>query len=105
MVRDRSPRAREPSRSWPARRSTMATSTPANASSPASISPVGPAPAMTTACSVTELPDWHLEVVQLRVVVPQHLALRRVGERQLEEGVGGIRILRVGVRIVGGVHD
>ena len=36
-----------------ARRSTIATSTPASASSPASISPVGPPPAITTACSVT----------------------------------------------------
>ena len=35
-----------------ARRSTIATSTPANANSPASISPVGPPPAITTACSV-----------------------------------------------------
>ena len=34
------------------RRSTIATSTPANASSPASISPVGPPPAITTVCSV-----------------------------------------------------
>ena len=39
-------------RSWLGRRSTMATSTPASASSPASISPVGPPPAITTACSV-----------------------------------------------------
>src|SRR5687768_3150897 len=30
----------------------MATSTPANANSPANISPVGPPPAITTACSV-----------------------------------------------------
>ena len=42
-------RARVPTRSWLARRSTMATSTPANASSAASISPVGPPPAITTA--------------------------------------------------------
>jgi hypothetical protein len=44
------PPAREPIRSWLARRSTIATSTPANASSPANISPVGPPPAITTAC-------------------------------------------------------
>ena len=43
MVRECRPPAREPTRSWLARRSTMATSTPANASSPANISPVGPA--------------------------------------------------------------
>ena len=43
MVRECRPPAREPARSWLARRSTMATSTPANASSPANISPVGPA--------------------------------------------------------------
>ena len=35
-----------------ARRSTIATSTPANVSSPANIIPVGPPPAITTACSV-----------------------------------------------------
>src|ERR1700694_5414821 len=33
----------------------MTTSTPANANSPASISPVGPPPAITTACSVIAL--------------------------------------------------
>jgi hypothetical protein len=46
------PPAREPLRSWLARRSTMTTSTPANANSPANISPVGPPPTITTACSV-----------------------------------------------------
>src|SRR5260221_9290015 len=50
MVRECRPPAREPARSWLARRSTMATSTLANANSPANISPVGPAPAITTAC-------------------------------------------------------
>src|SRR5260221_6873889 len=52
MVRECRPPAREPARSWLARRSTIATSTPANANSPASISPVGPPPAITTACLV-----------------------------------------------------
>ena len=52
MVRECRPPARKPGRSWLARRSTMATSTPAYASSPANISPVGPPPAITTACSV-----------------------------------------------------
>src|SRR6185503_14577835 len=52
MVRACRPPAREPARSWLARRSTMTTSTPANASSPANIRPVGPPPAITTACSV-----------------------------------------------------
>src|SRR5688572_7882873 len=52
MVREWRPPARMPATSWLARRSTMATSTSANASSPASISPVGPPPAITTACSV-----------------------------------------------------
>ena len=56
MVRACRPPAREPASSWLARRSTMATSTPANASSPASISPVGPPPAITTACSVIATP-------------------------------------------------
>ena len=46
------PPARDPSTSWPARRSTMTLLTPASASSPASISPVGPPPTITTACSV-----------------------------------------------------
>ena len=53
MVRECRPPAREPTRFWLARRSTMATSTLANANSAASISPVGPPPAITTACSVT----------------------------------------------------
>src|SRR5438477_2651861 len=52
MVRECRPPAREPTRSWLVRRSTMATSMPANANSPANISPVGPPPAITTACSV-----------------------------------------------------
>ena len=56
MVRECRPPAREPGRSWLARRSTMATSTPANANSPANISPVGPPPATTTACSAMRHP-------------------------------------------------
>ena len=56
MVRACRPPAREPARSWLARRSTMATSTPASANSPASISPVGPPPAITTACSAIHHP-------------------------------------------------
>ena len=56
MVRACRPPAREPARSWLARRSTMATSTPASASSPASISPVGPPPAITTAWLVIATP-------------------------------------------------
>jgi hypothetical protein len=59
MVRECRPPAREPVRSWLARRSTMATSTFANANSPASISPVGPPPAITTACSVIPHPGRH----------------------------------------------
>src|SRR5215211_3597716 len=51
MVRACRPPAREPMRFWLARRSTTATSTPANANSPASISPIGPPPATTTAWS------------------------------------------------------
>src|SRR5215217_4608396 len=51
MVREWSPPARAPAISGPARRSTTATSIPARASSPASIIPVGPPPAITTACS------------------------------------------------------
>src|SRR3954471_10863843 len=51
MVRECRPPAREPARSWLVRRSTTTTSTFANASSPASMRPVGPPPAITTACS------------------------------------------------------
>src|ERR671913_1469594 len=57
MVRESRPPAREPASSWLSRRSTIATSTPADASSPASISPVGPPPAITTACVVTTAPS------------------------------------------------
>src|SRR5436853_1006675 len=55
MVRECNPPEREPTSSWPARRSTMATSTPAKANSAANISPVGPPPAITTACPVNAL--------------------------------------------------
>src|SRR6187402_2957983 len=55
MVRECRPPAREPPRSRLGLLSTMATSTPARASSPASITPVGPPPAITTACSVTAM--------------------------------------------------
>src|SRR5256714_15252663 len=51
MVRECRPRERELSSSKLARRSTMTTSIPANVSSAASIIPVGPPPAITTACS------------------------------------------------------
>src|SRR5437588_2159802 len=69
MVRECRPPAREPGRSWLARRSTMATSTPANANSPANISPVGPPPATTTACSAKGHPHprrfwFRLEILQ-----------------------------------------
>src|ERR671927_317927 len=56
MVRACRPPAREPARSWLVRRSTMATSTRASASSPASIIPVGPPPAITTAWFVIVMP-------------------------------------------------
>src|SRR4051794_25083844 len=52
IVRACSPPARELSRSRLARRSTITTSTFANVNSAASIIPVGPPPAITTACSV-----------------------------------------------------
>jgi hypothetical protein len=44
--------AREPTSTWSGRCSTTATSTFANANSAANIIPVGPPPAITTACSV-----------------------------------------------------
>src|SRR5687767_12994849 len=56
MVRECRPPAREPGRSWLARRSTMATSTPASANSPASISSAGPPPAITADCSLIDTP-------------------------------------------------
>jgi hypothetical protein len=56
MVRACRPPAREPSNSLFVRRSTMATSTPANVNSPANIVPVGPPPAITTACSIIATP-------------------------------------------------
>src|SRR3954449_2847225 len=52
MVRACSPPERDPATSSLARRSTIIGFTPASASSPASIIPVGPAPAITTACSL-----------------------------------------------------
>src|SRR2546429_6175817 len=55
IVRECRPPARDPASSWPARRSTIATSTPAKTNSPANISPVGPPPAITTACPVNAL--------------------------------------------------
>src|SRR5207245_573328 len=61
MVRECRPPAREPMRSWLVRRSTMAASTPANANSPANISPVGPPPATTTACSAIRHPPYTLQ--------------------------------------------
>src|SRR6266508_2091807 len=51
MVRECRPLERELSRLKLGRRSTMRTSVPANVSSAASIIPVGPPPAITTACS------------------------------------------------------
>src|SRR5262249_7772057 len=65
---------REPSRSGLARRSRMATSTLANASSAASIMPVGPPPAITTACSVIAaflLEPLGCESVLLRTQTPR----------------------------------
>src|SRR5438477_2621493 len=51
MVRECRPRERELSSLKLRRRSTMRTSVPASVSSAASIIPVGPPPAITTACS------------------------------------------------------
>src|SRR5229473_6768994 len=53
MVRECRPLDRELSSLTLGRRSTMRTSVPASVSSAASIIPVGPPPAITTACSVT----------------------------------------------------
>src|SRR4051794_28828538 len=54
----------------------MATSTPASASSPASINPVGPPPAMTTACSVIDTRP--LPVVRQRDLQHLRRSLERV---------------------------
>src|SRR5712691_1586937 len=100
MVRVCRPPAREPARSWPARRSTMATSTPANANSPASISPVGPPPATTTACAVTRsgrcgdgrlAPDG-APVGSLEQECPEGLEVGEVVRRQeiVDEGQRGL---------------
>src|SRR5450759_3535440 len=70
MVRECRPPAREPTSSGLARRSTIATSTPANASSPANVSPVGPPPAITTACSV--IPHPHFRRFWSRLEILQH---------------------------------
>src|SRR3954454_22621111 len=51
MVRECRPPAREPARSWLVRRSTTTKAIFASPSSPASMRPVGPPPAITTACS------------------------------------------------------
>src|ERR1700686_3452419 len=58
MVREWRPRERGLSSLKLARRSTMTTSVPANVSSAASIIPVGPPPAITTACSVIRHPHF-----------------------------------------------
>src|ERR1700733_6507827 len=56
---------------WSGRRSTIATSMPASASSAANISPVGPAPEITTACSL-----------DTRILVAPSLWLGAAGLRQ-----------------------
>src|SRR4051794_21518682 len=56
------------------RRSTTTTSTPANASSQASIIPVGPPPATTTACSVVGFADL-LALLRLALVHQPELQL------------------------------
>src|SRR5689334_7313843 len=75
IVRECRPPAREPTTSWLARRSTIATSTPANVSSAASMSPVGPAPAITTACSDILAPLIVVVVMSARVA-PRPATLR-----------------------------
>src|SRR5713101_6956953 len=59
MMRECRLPAREPATSWLTRRSTMATSTRESASSAANISPVGPPPAITTACVVMAMTVRH----------------------------------------------
>src|SRR5688500_9652839 len=60
----------------------MTTSTPANASSPASIRPVGPPPAITTACSVIAAP--------FRMNANFELARRRSAAAQTRSARSGV---------------
>src|ERR671932_2083333 len=72
MVRECSPRAAGPMRSWLVRRSTMATLTPARANSPANISPVGPAPTITTACWIIPALRLPFQLVLVRPAIMGH---------------------------------
>src|SRR5207247_5802456 len=56
-------------------------------------------PAAAAPLSLDPSPPPH--AVQPRPIVPQYLPLRRLGERQLHERLDGVRVLRVGVRVVG----
>src|SRR5262245_52687138 len=47
-------------------------------------------------------PTFTSQPVQLDHVVPQDLLLARAAERQRQESIHGLRILRVAVRVVGG---
>src|SRR5579859_1975525 len=92
MVRACNPPARDPARSWFRRRSTIATSTPANASSPANIRPVGPPPAITTACVSMILLLWFLWRFWFPLAIMGHgpgLAASPPVDYKLE--VGGVR--------------
>src|SRR5579872_5771796 len=82
-----SPPARNPSRFWLSRRSTTPTSTRASASSPANISPVGPPPAITTACPLIATPQSALRpsrnafrpLISLSLLVSVHNHAARLG--------------------------
>jgi hypothetical protein len=70
----------------------MATSTPANANSPANISPVGPAPAITTAWLVVATlrspRDPFVDNNTLILLLPFPSALEQVGDPALQLGSG-----------------
>src|SRR5262245_22447616 len=48
---------------------------------------------------------WLRDGVEAEPVVPEDLALARFGERELQEGFDRVRVLRIGVRVVGGENE
>src|ERR1700674_1563674 len=99
MVRECRPRERGLSSLKLARRSTMTTSVPANVSSAASIIPVGPPPATTTACSVIRHPHprrfwFRSEILQhdpgLAASPPVRYTLRTAGSTKMPKPARGL---------------
>src|ERR1700722_14530589 len=78
------------------RRSTRTTSPPARASSAASISPVGPAPAITTACSAIRRSFASVLIGPVRLAIKCHLALPGSPVPSVAKGAGLSVIARGG---------